>query len=148
VSRRGYSDACVAADCRSALREINYFLGQSAARQDLEEADRRLQVALAWRSDWPAALFAAGDAAELGEDFGRAADSFERTLAIVPGNPDAQLGRLRALSYAGQNEAALAAASQLLASGRWHTGEAFYWKAWNETQLARNDAAWSDVHEA
>jgi tetratricopeptide (TPR) repeat protein len=128
--------------------EINYFLGQSAARTDLDEADRRLQLAISWRTEWPAALFAAGDVAELAEDFDRAVNFYQRTLAIVPRNSDAQLGHLRALSYAGRSDAALAAADLLLASGRWHTGEALYWKAWNEAQLARNDAAWSDVHEA
>jgi tetratricopeptide (TPR) repeat protein len=109
--------------------EINYFLGQLAMGQDLEEADQRLQLALAWRGNWPAALLAVGDVAMVAEGFDRAADFDGRTLALVTDNRDAQIRRVRALSYGGRYDAALDAAIRLLASGRWYRGEALYWKA-------------------
>jgi tetratricopeptide (TPR) repeat protein len=30
----------------------------------------------------------------------------------------------------------------------WYRGEAFYWRAWNDMQLDRNDQAWADIQSA
>jgi tetratricopeptide (TPR) repeat protein len=130
------------------FKEIDYFLGQAAVARDLELAERHLQLAIEWRADWPAALFALAGVATAADDFDRAADFYARVLVILPANPDGLLGRVRSLSYSGHFDSALDAANQLLSSGRWYTGEGLYWKAWNEAQIGRNDAAWTDVHDA
>ncbi|MGE0702827.1 MAG: tetratricopeptide repeat protein [Vicinamibacterales bacterium] len=138
--------ALLEADPRFA--EIEYFLGVAATLNgDLEAADRNLQRALAWRRDWPAAMFAVANVAMTAEDFDRAAAFYEETLTLVPGNPDAELGRVRALSYGGKYVAALDGADRLLA-GNWHTGNAYYWRAWNAAQLNQNEEAWADIEKA
>ncbi len=129
--------------------EINYFLGIAATlRGNLDEADRRFKAAFDWHHDWPAATIAVANLAMTAEDFDRAVDFYGRTLALVPGNPDAMLGRVRALSFGGKYTEAIAAADPLLANRKWYVGDALYWRAWNEAQIDRNDAAWDDVHEA
>ena len=38
--------------------------------------------------------------------------------------------------------------TRVLALGRWHVGDAHYWRAWNRHQLRDLDAAWADAQEA
>lgn len=135
-------------DADPRFEEINYFLGVMATMKgDLEEADRRYLRAYAWRHDWPAAALAIANVAMTAEDFDRAGTFYDATLQLDPANPDAELGRVRAFSFAGKYTDAKAAATRLL-SGHWYTGEAYYWRAWNETQLDEDEAAWSDVGTA
>lgn len=128
--------------------EIDYLLGEAAIASDLGNADQLIQRATKWRPAWAAAHMAAGDVAMLAEDFSRAADTYNNVLALSPDDPDALLRRTRALGYGGRYDAALETANRLIANRRWYTGEAQYWKAWNEAQMGRNDDAWVDVHEA
>src|SRR5262249_45164598 len=73
---------------------------------------------------------------------------FDRTLAVVPQHADAMLGKIKALTYLGRYADALTTVDQLLALERWFVGDARYWRAFNEMQLARNDEAWTDVELA
>jgi tetratricopeptide (TPR) repeat protein len=85
---------------------------------------------------------------ELGmADEGYLAAANSETLAADPRASDALLGKVRALTYLGRQAEAIAAVDQLLGE-RWHLGDARYWRALNEAQLARNDEAWDDVEEA
>src|SRR5204863_446924 len=59
----------------------------------------------------------------------------------------ALLGRIRALTYLGRNEDAIATTDLLIALG-WYVGDARYWRALNESELERNDEAWTDVEAA
>jgi tetratricopeptide (TPR) repeat protein len=129
--------------------EIEYFLGvQAVFHGQLDEADARLQRAVAWRPDWPAALYSLAGVALTAEDFPRAVDLYTRTLAVDADNVDARLGQLRALVFAGRYEEAITSADRLLANGHWYMGDARYWRALAEAQLDRLEVAWTDVEAA
>jgi hypothetical protein len=81
------------------------------------------------------------------EEFEVSRQFYDETLTLAPNYPDALLGKLRALTYLGKQEDAIAVADQLLALAR-HPGDANYWKAYNELDLKRLDAAWADVEAA
>jgi tetratricopeptide (TPR) repeat protein len=81
------------------------------------------------------------------EEFDRAALFYDRTLALEPLAVDALLGKARALTYLGKPIDAIATTDQLLAA-RWFVGDARYWRALNESELERNDEAWTDVELA
>src|SRR5207249_2508583 len=68
-------------------------------------------------------------------------------LVREPRAVDALLGRIRALTYLGRNEDAIATTDLLIALG-WYVGDARYWRALNESELERNDEAWTDVEAA
>ena len=51
------------------------------------------------------------------------------------------------MTYLEQHEPAIVAADQLIGEG-WLPGDAYYWKALNETQLGRLEAAWVDIEKA
>jgi tetratricopeptide (TPR) repeat protein len=128
--------------------ELNYFLAlQEIVQGKLEEADERLQRAYAWHPRWPAVTLGLGNVAMTAEDFERARSFYDETLALAPGQLDAMLGRLRSLSYLGRHEDAIRAADTIV-EGNWYRGEALYWRAWNEVQLARLEPAWTDIENA
>jgi tetratricopeptide (TPR) repeat protein len=81
------------------------------------------------------------------EDFDAAVRYYDETIRIEPRASEARLGRVRALTYVGRHEDAIAESDRLL-SGRWNPGEVRYWRALNEAQLRRDEEAWSDVEEA
>jgi tetratricopeptide (TPR) repeat protein len=129
--------------------EVNYFLGlRVMIGGHLDDADTLLERAYTWRPRWPAVTNALGSVAMSAEDFERSAQFFDRTLDVSPRNPDGLLGSVRALTYLGRHDAALAAVDRLLALEHWYVGDARYWRALNEAQLGRNDDAWADVEIA
>jgi tetratricopeptide (TPR) repeat protein len=81
------------------------------------------------------------------EDFEIASRFYEEATAAEPRLADAQLGKIRALTYLGRHEDAMAAADALL-DLHWYPGDAYYWRALNEAQLEQYDDAWRDVEEA
>jgi tetratricopeptide (TPR) repeat protein len=128
--------------------EIDYYLGVgSMFRGQLEEADTLLRRALRWHQKWPAVTLMLASLAMTSEDFELALGYYDVTLELVPGYPEAMLGRVKTLSYTGKSEEAIKTVDQIL-EGRWNRGEAYYWRAWNNMQLARNDQAWIDVEAA
>jgi len=129
--------------------ELNYFLGLNATlRGKLDETVERLEKAYAWHPRWPAVTTSIGNANITLEEFDRAVTYFDRTLAVVAAHPDALIGKIKALTYAGRYADALTTIDRLLALERWYVGDARYWRAFNEMQLARNDEAWDDVELA
>jgi tetratricopeptide (TPR) repeat protein len=129
--------------------EITYFKGlQKLLSGDLDAADAEFERAYAWRPRWAAVANTRANLFVTAEEFERAADFYDRALAIRPGYVEAMLGRLRALTYAGRSEEAVAAADALLALERWFVGDARYLRALNETVLNRIDEAWDDVEGA
>jgi tetratricopeptide (TPR) repeat protein len=82
------------------------------------------------------------------EDFEQATIFYNQALDVSPGYVQALLGKVRALTFAGRYVDALAAADALLALERWFIGDARYFRALNELQLARYDAEWDDVERA
>jgi tetratricopeptide (TPR) repeat protein len=126
--------------------EINYLLGNAAlADQKISDAIELFQRAYGGTPEWPAISKALAHTYFASEEFGASLEFFEKTLALVPSSPDARLGKGRALTQLGRYEDAIAAFDDLLAQDHWYVGDARYWRAFNEAQLRRYEAAASDV---
>jgi tetratricopeptide (TPR) repeat protein len=130
--------------------EITHWLAESAlGRTQIEEAERLFTIAFKWRPRWPAVTAALGNVLFAFEEHERALDFFDRTLALAPEHPEALIGRIKALSLLGRSKEAFAAIDALLAGEtRVSPGEAFYWRAWNFTQISDLDMAWVAIEEA
>jgi tetratricopeptide (TPR) repeat protein len=87
-------------------------------------------------------------AQEMNGEFVQALASFDHVLTLKPTHVDAQLGRVRNLSFLNRADDAVTAATALIEVGTWHVGDAYYWRAWNQYLAQRVDPAWLDVQEA
>ncbi|MBI3402009.1 MAG: hypothetical protein HY048_11365 [Acidobacteria bacterium] len=119
-----------------------FQIGQSK----LDEADTLFQEAYDWHPTWPRVTTSIANVAMTGEEFDRALEFYDRTLTLER-TPDALLGKVRAQTYLGRPEDAIATTDQLLQQ-QWYLGDARYWRALNETQLNRLDVAWDDIELA
>jgi tetratricopeptide (TPR) repeat protein len=129
--------------------EIHYLLGLAAMLEGkIDDALEHLQKAYAWQPQWPALTETIASAYLTVEEFDRSIDFFERTLALVPDSPESLLGKARALTYLGRFSDSLLTLERLLSLERWYVGDARYWRAYNESQLGQDDAAWEDVELA
>lgn len=129
--------------------EVTYFIGLVATQEGrLDDGLAEWLRAYAWRSRWATLTHAMAEAYLTLDEDERALDFFEQTLAVPPVTPAALLGRARALTYLERYQESLAVVDQLLAMEQWYPGDARYWRALNETQLERYDAAWDDVELA
>jgi tetratricopeptide (TPR) repeat protein len=138
--------AVVSADPR--FLETAYLLGlREVGRRKLDEAEIQFNRAYAWHPRWPALTLSMGNVAMTGEEFEKAERLYSETLAADPRAADALLGDVKALTYLGRAADAIAAVDRLLGE-RWHLGDARYWRALNENQLGRLDAAWDDIETA
>lgn len=136
-------------DSNTRFVEIDYFLAFTATRVGkLDEAAALLQNAYDWRPRWPAVTLQMAGVYLTAEEFDKSHEFYERTLAMAPTFADALLGDVKALTYAGRHDEALTTVDRLLALEHWYIGDARYWRALNEAQLARNDEAWVDVELA
>ena len=144
-------DATRLADLLSAnprFTEVTYWLGLiDIGDRKLDAADKHLADAYAWRQQWPTVTESIANVAMTSEEFQRSLTFYDRTLELEPNAVDALLGRIRALTYLGRQEDAIATADRLIAL-RWFVGDARYWRALNESELERNDEAWMDVEAA
>jgi tetratricopeptide (TPR) repeat protein len=128
--------------------ETRYHVGLALlGAQKLDDADKELDRAYAWRKEWPALTQTIANVAMTAEDFDRALTFYDRTLQLEPHAVDALLGRIRSLTYIGRHEDAIATTDVLIAE-HWFVGDARYWRALNEAQLERYDEAWADVEDA
>jgi tetratricopeptide (TPR) repeat protein len=73
---------------------------------------------------------------------------YDETMALVPRHREALLGRIISLTYLNAPEDAIASATQLIEWGTWYLGDGYYWRAYNERQLQRLDAARDDAEQA
>jgi tetratricopeptide (TPR) repeat protein len=130
----------------SELRYVTGLVAAMAGRGD-ELIDEWTQ-AYAWRSRWPTLTQALADQYVSLEEYERALDFFDRTLALVPQLASAMLGRAKVLTYLERYEESLTVVDDLLALNGWYVGDARYWRALNLTQLERYDAAWEEIERA
>lgn len=78
----------------------------------------------------------------------RALALYDEALALRPTQRDALLGRVITLTYLERAEEAIAAAGRLIELGSPHVGSGFYWRAWNQYQQGRLEAAAADIARA
>jgi tetratricopeptide (TPR) repeat protein len=139
-------EAVVAGDPR--FIEVWFLLGQYASSQRLlDDAETWYGQAYAWHPRWPILTLSIGAVALTAEEFDRSLEFYLKTLELEPRAAEAILGKARSLTYLEQHEAAIVVADQLIGE-RWLPGDAYYWKALNETQLGRLEAAWVDIEKA
>ena len=135
-------------DADPRLVELSYWYGLFAVgERKLNDADRQFDVAYGWRQQWPSLTQSIANVAMTSEEFERALTFYDRTLELEPKAIDALLGRIRALTFLGRAEDAIATTDRLIALG-WYVGDARYWRAFNELELERYDEAWADVEAA
>jgi tetratricopeptide (TPR) repeat protein len=135
-------------DANPRFKEIGYWLGLiELGDRKLDPADKRFEEAYAWRQQWPTLTQSMANVAMTAEEFQRSLTFYDRTLELEPNAVDALLGRVRALTYLGRQDDAIATTDRLIAL-RWFVGDARYWRALNESELERNDEAWVDVEAA
>ena len=149
--------ALLAGDAR--FVEATYFLGAlemsagGQARvvrltgQALDAAFAWYEKAYAWHPRWPTLTIAMANLWMTAEEFESAVKLFDETLTFEPQAVDALLGRVKALTFLGKNEEAIAGVDRLLPLG-WYVGDGRYWRALNETQLERYEEAWTDIELA
>jgi tetratricopeptide (TPR) repeat protein len=135
-------------DAEPRFHEIEFTQGQAlVARQRLDAADAVFDRAYRWHPAWPTLTLAIANVGMTAEEFERALSMYNATLEYEPKAVDALLGKVRALTFLGRNEDAIATVDILLAE-RWYVGDGRYWRAVNETQLERFDDAWADIELA
>src|SRR5205814_562102 len=132
--------------------DVDFPLGRYAAgipqQPDQEEAPRRFNAARAAFPQSPAILASLAELRRDREEWAEALDSYNAALALVPTHRDALLGRVVTLSHLSRYDEAIAGATRIIELGSWFTGEAYYWRAWNEYHVARIDDARADTDRA
>jgi tetratricopeptide (TPR) repeat protein len=139
-------------DANPDFTDVDLALGRYALdipqQPDQDEGLRRFTSARAAFPDSPAIVASLGALHEDREEWTDALAAYDATLALVPTHRDALLGRMVTLSHMGRYDDAIAEASRILDLGSWFTGEAYYWRAWNEYHLSRVEEARVDTDHA
>src|SRR5688572_2577469 len=129
--------------------DADFALGRYALRDreapNQDEAMRRFHSAAAAFPTSTAIPTAIGNLYQTWEDWPNALAAFDQALALLPSHPDARLGRVISLSNLDRYDEAIASATELIDAGRWHLGQAFYWRAWNHFNIGNNQAARADA---
>ena len=132
--------------------DIDFALGRYAVdipqQPDQEEALRRFTSARAAFPESPAILASLAALRRDREEWADALEAYDAALALVPTHRDALLGRVVTLSHLSRHDEAIAAATRIIELGSWFTGEAYYWRAWNEYHVVRVDEARIDTDRA
>jgi len=132
--------------------DIDFLLGRYAVdiprQPDQEEALRRFTAARGAFPESPAIVASLAELRRDREEWTEALEAYDATLTLVPTHRDALLGKVVTLSHLGRHDEAVAAATRILELGSWFTGEAYYWRAWNEYHLARIEEARIDTDRA
>ncbi len=123
--------------------DVDFALGRYAVdipqQPDQEEGLRRFTSARAAFPESPAILASLAALRRDREEWADALEAYDAALALVPTHRDALLGRVVTFSHLSRHEDAIAAATRVIELGSWFTGEAYYWRAWNEYHLVRVD---------
>jgi tetratricopeptide (TPR) repeat protein len=151
----GASQAPHLAAVRDAVPEfadVDFAVGRYALdvprQPDQDEALQRFTTARAAFPESPAIIASLAALRRDREEWAEALDAYDAALRLVPTHRDALLGRVVTLSHLSRYDDAIAAATRIIALGTWFTGEAYYWRAWNEYHLARIEDARIDTDRA
>jgi tetratricopeptide (TPR) repeat protein len=130
--------------------DIDYPMGrlllENTESADQDEALRRFQAAAAAFPTSVSIALSIGNVYQSWEEWASALAAFDNTLTLMPTHPDAQLGRTISLSQLARHQEAIDAATKLIEGGRWHLGQAYYWRAWNHYNLNENERARADAN--
>jgi tetratricopeptide (TPR) repeat protein len=136
------------ADLIDADLELGRRAAQDPVTPDAAEAFRLLRSARAAFPRSSIVPVTIGDLHQVLEEWPEALAEYDTALALVPTHRDALLGRTVSLSHMSQHDDAIRAATQMIDLGSWLLGQAYYWRAWNEYQLDRIQAARADADSA
>jgi tetratricopeptide (TPR) repeat protein len=129
--------------------DADYSLGRYALRDpekpDQDAALRRFRSAAEAFPTSTSIPTAIGNLYQSWEEWANALAAYDAALTLLPTHPDALLGRVISLSQLERHQEAIASATQLIDGGRWHLGQAFYWRAWNHFNTGDNQAARADA---
>jgi tetratricopeptide (TPR) repeat protein len=132
--------------------DVDFLLGRYALdipqQPDQDEALRRFTAARAAFPQSAAIVVSLAALRRDREEWPEALEAYDATLALVPTHRDALLGRVVTLSHLSRHADAIDGASRIIDLGSWFTGEAYYWRAWNEYHLARIEDARVDTDRA
>jgi tetratricopeptide (TPR) repeat protein len=132
--------------------DVDFALGRYALdvplQPDQDEALRRLSAARAAFPESPAIVATLADLRRDREEWTDALEAYDTTLMLVPTHRDALLGRTVTLSHLARYDDAVSAATRIIDLGNWFTGEAYYWRAWNQYHLTRIEEARIDTDRA
>jgi tetratricopeptide (TPR) repeat protein len=119
----------------SAFVDADYSLGRYALGggegQNQEEALRRFRSAAAAFPESPAIATTIGNLYQAWEEWPSALAAYDAAITLVPGHPDALIGRTISLSSLDRHQEAIESATRLIEGGRWFLGQAHYWRSWN-----------------
>lgn len=129
--------------------EARYILAmRQASAQQFDEAQQNDLEAWQGIPRFTAAALSYANLLLTGEAFDEASRAYDAILAIVPTHRRALLGKIEALSYLGQYQAAVDGAHRMIALGHWLMGDAYYWLSLNEYRLDQIAQALQDVQTA
>jgi tetratricopeptide (TPR) repeat protein len=125
--------------------EVHFLLGQRAVLDArLADAHRELTRARELLPDSASITMVLANVKLSYARYAEALSLFDR----VPADPEAQLGRAKALSYLKRPLDAIAVLDRLLEDLRNNPGEKYYWRGWNRLQLGESQAAYEDATSA
>jgi tetratricopeptide (TPR) repeat protein len=157
LEHRAHLDEVVAAEPR--FVEAQFFIGRyemtagvsiggAPARDWLTRAVPPLLAAHDGIPESPIIAIALAGLMRARTELDRALALYDEAIALRPTQADALLGRTITLTYLERGDDAIATATRMVELGRWHMGQAYYWRAWNHYRAGRLDTAAVDVASA
>jgi len=129
--------------------EVHFLLGQRAVLDaNLANAHRELARARELLPDSAAISLVLANVTLAYARYAEALALFERVVAALPEDAEAQIGRAKALSYLRRHSDAIAVLDELLQDLQNNPGEKYYWRAWNRLRLDQAQAAYDDAMAA
>jgi tetratricopeptide (TPR) repeat protein len=129
--------------------EAYYHLGNIALKErKLLEAERMYLKANAGIPESPQITIALASIYFATEEIEKSLEFYEKTLTISPDYREALLGKAICLSTIGKSAEAISTLETLIVRGNWLIGESYYWLAWNQHQLRRDEEAEANVEQA
>jgi tetratricopeptide (TPR) repeat protein len=132
--------------------ETAFFLGKiglrTAAQDGGTKARAPLEEAYAAFPSSTAVTYLNGSVKQMAGDCRTALKFYDETLARQALHEDALLGRTICLSFLGQSDAAIAAATRIIDLRTDNQGDAFYWRAWNRHERRELVPAREDIERA